>query len=513
MKEPLDNSPPTDINYKVASMIELSLPSVVVFLVTLLLVWLLTTVVGRRRGVPGPFPYPVVGNLPILRAAGPDTLATLARLAQDYGCMYQLNLGQMRAVFINDATTLHEAFVKQASDFIQRPYKPPVLQMIKKEVGLGVLLSNGLGWKEMRKIAVTTMREMGVGKRSLEEKVMEEVTVVLNELSAVEGTPCYIKPVFSKATSNVVCNVTFGTRFEHDDAKFLKLLGYIEATFRVNALFQPVNFFPVLQYIPFMMKPARRFAMVFKEEDAHIQELLQDHEATFDPDNIRDFVDMVIDLRAKNKGDQHFTEQNMRRAIGDLFTAGSDTTAAALTWMMTFMAAYPAVQGRVQAEVDKVIGKSRQVTLADKSNLPYTEATVFEALRMGMIAPLGIPHVTTKDTPLRGRIIPKDTLIIPNIHVMTQDPDVFPEPLQFKPSRWLDDQGVVTGRDRLPIFSKGPRSCAGEILAKMELNLFFPTIMQFYSVRSAAADGKVDTKGFLGTTFQAPTQDLIYEKR
>lgn len=62
---------------------------------------------------------------------------------------------------------------------------------------------------------------------------------------------------------------------------------------------------------------------------------------------------------------------------------------------------------KVQAEIDRVIGQSRQPTLAERPNLPYTDAVLHEIQRMGNIVPLGLPKMASKDTTLGGYFIPK----------------------------------------------------------------------------------------------------------
>lgn len=62
---------------------------------------------------------------------------------------------------------------------------------------------------------------------------------------------------------------------------------------------------------------------------------------------------------------------------------------------------------KVQAEIDRVIGQSRQPTMADKPNMPYTDAVIHEFQRMGNIVPAGFPKMASKDTTLGGYFIPK----------------------------------------------------------------------------------------------------------
>lgn len=62
---------------------------------------------------------------------------------------------------------------------------------------------------------------------------------------------------------------------------------------------------------------------------------------------------------------------------------------------------------KVQAEIDRVIGQSRQPSMQDRANLPYTDAVIHEIQRMGNIVPLSLPHATNREVQLGGYTIPK----------------------------------------------------------------------------------------------------------
>ncbi|KAK3788774.1 hypothetical protein RRG08_029223 [Elysia crispata] len=479
--------------------------TVLIFVATILLVWYVITLPSMRGLPPGPFPLSLFGNFLMLRMPGADFIGILKDLKEKYGKIFTLKIGSKPFIYINDLKLLQEAFVKRGDVLSSRPHNFYVLKKIEEKAGVGVSLSNGQPWKELRRVSLTAMRDLGVGKKSLEEKVLEEVHVVLDIIGQQRGKPVAMKPWLVKATSNVISSVMFGSRFDFNDPRFNLLLKRLGEATSVNFLFMPANFFPLLRYFT---KSEAKIIKTLATTSAYIKELVADHEETFDPDNIRDFVDLVLKMRNSPTG-RHFNDLNMRRAIVDIFSAGSETTATTLQWLLYFMATNPAVQHRCQAEIDEILGDGRSVTHADKEKLRFTEATILETLRYRPVAPFGIPHGVDRSFELAGYTIPRDAVVFSNITAIHNDPNIFPNPEIFDPSRWLDKNGDITGRDRLLSFSLGPRSCLGEILAKMELFMFFTSILQFYTVQAQS----VDLTPVLGFVSKGKDQAVVFKKR
>lgn len=142
-------------------------------------------------------------------------------------------------------------------------------------------------------------------------------------------------------------------------------------------------------------------------------------------------------------------------------------------------------QSRVQREIDRVTG-SRMPGTSDRHQLVYTEATLYEMMRMGVVAPLGIPHKTLCDTSAGGYSIPQGTMVMINHWAALHDPDQWDAPNEFRPSRFIDEAGRLKAKleSWLP-FSAGRRSCLGEAVAKPELLLIFACLMKRFRISLA----------------------------
>ena len=128
------------------------------------------------------------------------------------------------------------------------------------------------------------------------------------------------------------------------------------------------------------------------------------------------------------------------------------------------MTVYPEVQRKAREEIDRVIGIHRLPTLADRDSLPYIEAVAKEAFRWHPIAPMGVPHVASRDDVLGEYLIPKGAMMIQNIWWFTHDPEVYPDPMRFNPDRYLVDPPPPSPTNY--IFGFGRRICPGRLLAE-----------------------------------------------
>ena len=104
----------------------------------------------------------------------------------------------------------------------------------------------------------------------------------------------------------------------------------------------------------------------------------------------------------------------------------------------------------------------------------------FQVQRLSCAVPFTLPHSTTCDTTCQGFFIPKDTVVMISLYSIFMDEDLWGDPEVFRPERFIKEDGTINRglTDNVTSFSLGRRRCVGEALAKMELFLFFTTLMQ-----------------------------------
>ncbi|XP_075043076.1 cytochrome P450 2C16-like isoform X2 [Mixophyes fleayi] len=445
---------------------------------------------GNDRLPPGPTPLPILGN--ILELNGKEVFKSLKKLGEKYGPVYTIYMGMKPVVVLCSCDAVKEALIDYGEEFGARGEMPLLDRICSGNHGLST--SNGERWKQLRRFAMITLKNFGIGKRSIEERIQEEAHFLTEEFRKCNGQPLDPTFYFSKAVANVICTVVFGDRFEYEDKSFLHLLSLLNEVYKgfSSVWGQMYNLFPkVVGKLP---GPHQK---LFKCCDA-IQEIIKErvktHKETVDPSSPRDFIDcfLIKIEEEKHIPQSEFHMEAIVNTVFDLFAAGTETGSTTLRYGLMILLKYPDVQERIHKEIDHVIGKNRAPCLDDRSSMPYMEAVIHEIQRFIDLIPMALPHKVIQDLNFRGFVIPKDTTIYVMLSSVLRDPKQFKHPNQFNPGHFLDDKGNFCRNEGFMPFSAGKRICLGQGLAKMELFLFFTTILQNFSLQSPVDIEEID---------------------
>ncbi|NWI85560.1 CP2J2 protein, partial [Pitta sordida] len=383
----------------------LSFPTLLIFLLVFLLVADYMKNRNPKNFPPTPFRLPFVGHMYLMDFKDPQV--TVQKLTKKYGDICGTSMGSMKFVMVNGMRLIKEVLVNQAENFLERPDIPT--ETFDK---MGLISSSGHLWKAQRRFTLTTLRNFGFGKRSVEERIQEECRFLVDAFKDEQGNPFDPQFTLTNAVSNVICSLIFGNRFDYHDEDFQKLLWLMNETIVLHGaiMTQLYNAFPSI--IKFLPGAHQTIFKNWKFLKSYIKEQINKHKEDWNPSESRDYIDSYLQEIDKDKDSDIFREEHLISCALDLLFAGTETTSSTLRWALLFMAVHPDIQARVQAEIDAVIGQARQPGLEDRNNMPYTNAVIHEVQRKANIIPFNVPRMATKDAILDGFFIPKVTSLL-----------------------------------------------------------------------------------------------------
>ncbi|XP_033100541.1 cytochrome P450 2K4-like [Anneissia japonica] len=427
----------------------------------------------KGSSIPGPRPSRIIGNL---KQICPKAHITWTEWCQRYGPVCRVNLGPMGdSILLGNIDVLRRAFEESPEIFSGRF----VLPIVKKDGAVGTMTwENDAVYDQRRQLLSTVMKQVDLDKLAQNEAIA--VCDVLSEKGDTSSDLVY--RLIEEANLSMISTFCFRReqRCPYDDPKFKELKNRVTKMNHKlkNLMGEKANLFPVLWapfYKDFRKKRKNLRCLVSKELDAHKENL--------DSSNIRDLIDGYL---GKADGIE-FPENDCPWHIMNLM-GSTITLKNAIQWIILLITKHPEIQTKVQEEVSSVF-VDRAPTTDDVDKLPYTNATIYETLRIACPAAQVVPHMTQKDVNFDGFDVKSGTVVFGNIWGLHHDKNHWEEPEKFNPDRFLDSNGQLDiDKESFVPFGLGKRRCPGETYAKKAMFMFVTNIYQRYGFE--AVDGE-----------------------
>ncbi|XP_064552926.1 probable cytochrome P450 304a1 [Drosophila montana] len=480
--------------------------------------------VGRPAGFPpGPPRLPIFGSYLFMLLIDYKYLHKAALILSKWykSDIIGLYVGNFPVAVVHSGEGVREVLNNQAYDG-----RPALYLSEMRDPGdcvRGIFFQEGVLWKEQRRFILRYLRDFGFGRRfdQLELIIKEEITDMLDmirngpryehehHLVQPGGYRVQLPLLFNPFSVNSHFHIVYNERLARSEmAKLVKLV-QLGLQFQRNAddYGRLLSIIPWIRYIWPEASGYNKLNEANLYIRAYFSEFVDRHIDSYDDCSERNFLDLYIAEMKKGLPEEYgFNREQFIMGLVDFSFPAFTAVGSQLSLIVQYMMLYPEVAKRVQREIDEVVGSGRLPTLEDRKNMPYTEATIRENLRIETLVPSNVPHKTLNDTELMGYRIPKGTVIIPSLYAYHMDKRIWSDPEKFRPERFLDNQGQLCLKLDISLpFGAGKRLCAGETFARNMLFLMTTAMLQNFDYTLAPGDTLPDlTKNNNGLIITPP---------
>jgi cytochrome P450 len=286
------------------------------------------------------------------------------------------------------------------------------------------------------------------------------------------GEEINVREVMQAITMRVILQVVFG--LDHGD-RYTRLARILAIRLGMTA----TPFTSIILFLPWLQtdlgpwSPGGRMARLAAETDDLLFAEIEERRAH--PEGNR--VDVLsLLLAARDAQGQGLSDQDLRDELMTLLVAGHETTATALTSAMYWVHRSDAVLQNLRSELDGLVDGFKLEALL---RLPYLSAVCNEALRIHPVAMLTFPRQVKECVEICGYQLEPDDVVLGSIYLLHQNKDLYPNPQEFRPERFLERQ--FSPYEFMP-FGAGVRRCVGAALAQYELKIVLGTLIRKHNL-------------------------------
>lgn len=488
----------------------------IILILTAAVLWKLFKI---RNYPPGPWGVPILGYLPFLNSREP--YKTLEQLSKKFGPIYSLSLGSINTVVLSETSLIRDFFRRE--EFTARA---PLYVTHGIMGGYGIICAEGSLWKDQRRQIIDWLKQMGMVKFGSSRNILEKrIRLGVDDFIKTLHKECTnsfeINPMhlLLHSMGNIVNDLVFGITYEKDDVTWQYLQELAEEGVKHIGVSGVVNFLPFLRFLPSNRKTIK-FLLEGKQKTHKIYDLIIEDSSKSLKTQANDSVDdnpvniLKCFLKEKQKrlksndpSAKFYCDDQLRHLLADLFGAGVDTTLTTLRWLFLYLAKYTKYQEALRSELSSFDEKSMSLDNIDEIDL--MKACISEVERIRAVVPLGIPHGTVKDVKINGYKIEKNSMIIPLLWATHMNPNLWPNPEEFNPYRFLTSEGKYFCPKHFIPFQTGKRMCPGEEMAKMLLFLFVGLTLINFEI-SIPINEDINMNGECGITLTPPPHKLTF---
>ncbi|KAJ1699885.1 hypothetical protein LUZ63_008397 [Rhynchospora breviuscula] len=472
-----------------------SLPILTVAFATLsLILFLLNQRRKAKHLPPSPPGLPIIGHLHLLK---PPIHRALDRLTTNYGPLLHLRFGSSLCIVAGSADLAREFLKNNDAVFTNRPSTAASRHFAYNDAGFA-FAPFGPYWRFMKRLCMSEL----LGSHTvaqLRPVRNAEVRSMLNSIlsKAKQNEPVNLSKEIITLTNNEITRMAASTAAgsETEEARELvKQVAEIIGSFNLD------DFIGICRGMD-LQGLGKRMRDVHSRFDRLLEGIMRGKEEKKrqgKQQEVKDLIDILLEVAADENAEIKLTRENIKGFIMDLFTAGSDSSAATIEWALAELINHPDSLQKLKHELDHVVGRDRLVQESDLPNLPYLNAAMKEAMRLHPAATIS-HRQSIKEVTVNGYTIPADTSLFVNLWSVNRDPKYWVDPNDFKPERFIE--GPTSGLDikglnfQLLPFGSGRRGCPGMTLAMQAVPVAVAALVQCFDWK---VDGKLNMEEGIG---------------
>jgi cytochrome P450 len=382
---------------------------------------------------------------------------------------FAFRLLRRQVCVFNDPASIKAVFVTGAEVFERKGAM--MRRALSPLLGDGLFISDGETWRRRRPLVADIAHKTQV---PFYAPMMTGAAAEMRQ-GWRDGAEVDLLPAMAELTAQIIARSIFGTRLGAD-----ALAGIVQGFGRYQAGIDSFN-------LPFFLGAAEGWAVgrgtamraAIAQVHGVVEHVITEHIAGRGEHG--SMVDLLV-RRMQRSPELGLDVQALRNEAATIFMAGHETTAATLTWAFYLLAKAPWAEARLHAELDRVLA-GREPTAGDVPDLPYARAVIEEALRLYPPVPL-LPRQAREAARIGDIDVKKDALVLVVPWILHRSPDLWDQPMHFRPERFLEGPAPVP-YSYIP-FSAGPRICAGLNFGLTEAILCLAMVAQAFRLRVAS---------------------------
>lgn len=412
---------------------------------------------------------PIVSRLKVLRSSKQilkNPLPFHRENFKKFGDIFRVKVGWKSEIIF----TRNPRLIKQVLQQHHKKYQKSSLQTkdLAKYIGHGILTSNGEHWRTHRR-----MVQPAFHKKKLENLMSTIRSAIVSELKQIRSNETVdVYPLMSNLAFQVVAKALFSSEDIRQQMSNLQFITEANQRMLIKEMRQPY-----LKWWFQLNGAIDKHLNLAKDGQQILKDLIEIRKNSREEKD--DLLDML--LQAKYEDGSSMADAQLIDEVLILFTAGHETTANALSFLLYLMARHPEIQEKAYQEIKEVNLDDQNILTAIHKHT-YVQQCIEEAMRLYPPAYI-IDRVATEDDEFEGKHIPKDTMLLMSIYELHRYADFWELPESFNPDRF-DKNLKKEYQDYYYPFGAGPRMCVGNNFAMYEMILAVTEILKKYKLSS-----------------------------